>query len=116
VKDALERELHKLVCAGQLDLKTAQSEIVSNWIEANKKYLGSSPFKRPKSPASFGRRLQAFRQTLPRKTLLRLGIGSQGATLTTSQGGRHQTSADLEQVFPSRERIDTGLHHLVKGS
>jgi hypothetical protein len=34
VKDALERKLHKLVCAGQLDLKTAQSEIASNWIEA----------------------------------------------------------------------------------
>ena len=26
--------LHKLVCAGQLDLKTAQREIASNWIEA----------------------------------------------------------------------------------
>ena len=26
VKDALERKLHKLVCAGQLDLKTAQRE------------------------------------------------------------------------------------------
>src|SRR6201987_2084749 len=34
VKDALERKLQKLVCAGQLDLKTAQSEIASNWIEA----------------------------------------------------------------------------------
>jgi hypothetical protein len=34
VKDALERKLHKLVCAGQLDLKTAQSEIASNSIEA----------------------------------------------------------------------------------
>jgi 5-methylcytosine-specific restriction endonuclease McrA len=29
VKDALERKLHKLVCAGQLDLKTAQREIGS---------------------------------------------------------------------------------------
>jgi deoxycytidylate deaminase len=29
VKDALERKLHKLVCAGQLDLKTAQSEIAA---------------------------------------------------------------------------------------
>jgi len=26
VKDALERKLHKLVCAGQLDLKTTQGE------------------------------------------------------------------------------------------
>jgi hypothetical protein len=33
-EDALERKLHKLVCVGQLDLKTAESEIPSNWIEA----------------------------------------------------------------------------------
>jgi hypothetical protein len=43
VKDALERKLHKLVCAGQVDLKTAQREIESNWIEAYKKYVGKSP-------------------------------------------------------------------------
>src|SRR5262245_48545814 len=34
VKDALERKLHKLVCAGQLDLKTAQGEIASDWIRS----------------------------------------------------------------------------------
>jgi len=34
---ALERKLHKLVCAGQLDLGTAQREIASDWIEAYKK-------------------------------------------------------------------------------
>jgi hypothetical protein len=43
VKDALERKLHKLVCAGQLDLNAAQSEIASNWIEAYKKYIRKSP-------------------------------------------------------------------------
>src|SRR5262245_20558784 len=43
VKDALERKLHKLVCAGQLDLKTAQNEIASDWIEAYKKYVGTRP-------------------------------------------------------------------------
>ena len=43
VKDALERKLHKLVCAGRLDLKTAQSEIASNWIEAYQKYVSKSP-------------------------------------------------------------------------
>jgi len=36
VKDALERKLHKLVCAGQLDLGTAQREISLNWIEASR--------------------------------------------------------------------------------
>jgi hypothetical protein len=48
VKDALERKLHKLVCAGQVDLKTAQREIASNWIEAYKKYTSEGP------PASSG--------------------------------------------------------------
>ena len=43
MKDALERKLHKLVCAGQLGLETAQSEIASNWIEAYQKYIGKSP-------------------------------------------------------------------------
>jgi hypothetical protein len=43
VKDALERKLHNLVCAGKVDLKTAQHEIASDWIEAYKKYIGESP-------------------------------------------------------------------------
>ena len=43
MKDALERKLHKLVCAGQLDVKTAQREIASDWIEAYKKYVRTSP-------------------------------------------------------------------------
>jgi hypothetical protein len=43
VKDALERKLHKLVCAGQLDLKTAQREIASDWIEAYQKYVRKTP-------------------------------------------------------------------------
>ena len=38
-----QRKLHKLVCAGQLDLKTAQREIASDWIEAYKKYVSASP-------------------------------------------------------------------------
>ena len=42
VKDALERKLHKLVCGGQLDLKTAQREIASDWTEAYKKSAGST--------------------------------------------------------------------------
>lgn len=39
VKDALEDRLHSMVCAGELDLSTAQHEIASNWIEAYKKYF-----------------------------------------------------------------------------
>jgi hypothetical protein len=43
VKDRLEDKLHKLVCSGQLDLKTAQKAIASNWIEAYKKYVSPNP-------------------------------------------------------------------------
>jgi hypothetical protein len=43
VKDALERKLYRLVCAGELDLKTAQHSIASNWIEAYKKYVSEHP-------------------------------------------------------------------------
>jgi hypothetical protein len=39
VKDALEDYLRDLVCAGQIDLATAQREIALNWIEAYKKYF-----------------------------------------------------------------------------
>jgi hypothetical protein len=43
VKDRLEGKLHKLVCSGQLDLKTAQQAIASNWIEAYKTYVDPNP-------------------------------------------------------------------------
>ena len=39
VKDALEDRLHELVCAGQLDLHTAQRDIATDWIRAYKKYF-----------------------------------------------------------------------------
>jgi hypothetical protein len=39
VKDALEDHLRDLVCAGELDLSTAQREIATNWIETYKKYF-----------------------------------------------------------------------------
>ncbi len=43
VKDRLEGKLHELVCSGQLDLKTAQQAIASNWIEAYEKYVSPNP-------------------------------------------------------------------------
>ena len=39
VKDALEEHLHQLVCAGDLDLPTAQRDIATDWIAAYKKYF-----------------------------------------------------------------------------
>lgn len=43
VKDVLERRLHRLVCAGKVDLKTAQQEIATDWIKAYQKYIAKSP-------------------------------------------------------------------------
>jgi hypothetical protein len=39
VKDALEEHLHAMVCAGKLDLSTAQRDIATDWIAAYKKYF-----------------------------------------------------------------------------
>lgn len=39
VKDDLENELHRLVCSGALDLKTAQHDIAADWIGAYKQYF-----------------------------------------------------------------------------
>jgi hypothetical protein len=39
VKDALENYLHDQVCAGNLDLETAQRDISVNWISAYQKYF-----------------------------------------------------------------------------
>jgi hypothetical protein len=39
VKDALEERLHQMVCAGKLDLPTAQRDIATDWIAAYKKYF-----------------------------------------------------------------------------
>ena len=44
VKDALEERLHQLVCAGDLDIPTAQRAIATDWITAYKKYLGSQRY------------------------------------------------------------------------
>ncbi len=40
LKDKLEHRLHKMVCSGELDLKTAQQEIASDWVRAYKRYIG----------------------------------------------------------------------------
>lgn len=39
VKDALENQLRRLVCAGAVDLPTAQQEIAADWIAAYRKYF-----------------------------------------------------------------------------
>jgi hypothetical protein len=41
MKDRLEQRLHQLVCAGKVDLATAQHDISVDWIGAYKKYVGA---------------------------------------------------------------------------
>jgi hypothetical protein len=39
-KNKLERQMYRLVCRGELDLKDAQREIASDWVSAYRKYIG----------------------------------------------------------------------------
>jgi hypothetical protein len=41
VKDDLEERLHKMVCSGEVSLKTAQNDISADWIGAYKKYFNT---------------------------------------------------------------------------
>lgn len=43
VKDVLENELHRRICAGQMDTRTAQRLISTNWIAVYKQYIGPQP-------------------------------------------------------------------------
>ena len=43
VKDALEEELHRLVCAGTLDLARAQRIIAQNWVMGYRIYVNPNP-------------------------------------------------------------------------
>lgn len=42
-KDKLENRLHRMVCDGTIDLKTAQRAIASDWIAAYRKYMSPNP-------------------------------------------------------------------------
>lgn len=42
-KDTLENELHRRICSGQIDMKTAQQLISVNWIAGYRKVFGHDP-------------------------------------------------------------------------
>lgn len=48
-KDKLENKMHKLICDGQLDIRTAQFEIAKDWKGAYVKYIGPLPGGNPAS-------------------------------------------------------------------
>jgi hypothetical protein len=56
VKDALENELHRRVCAGTIDLATAQHVIAHNWVIGYRVYVHQNP------PSSSARKNQRRRQ------------------------------------------------------
>ena len=82
VKDALERKLHKLVCADQLDLKSAQRGIASDRIEAYKKYAGSTPSLVQSSFATWALCTEANAVKVPREAPLEL-LGPLGCGIQT---------------------------------
>ena len=43
VKDRLENKLHDLVCSGQMNLRSAQRQIATNWQSLYKKVYGAVP-------------------------------------------------------------------------
>lgn len=49
IKDRLENKLHEMVCSGDIDMRTAQREIATDWIVAYKKYIGERTGSSPGS-------------------------------------------------------------------
>lgn len=49
VKDALEANLHRRVCSGQMSLREAQLEIARNWIDSYIRYYGDDSARRRKT-------------------------------------------------------------------
>lgn len=60
VKDALENELHRRVCAGTLDLGAAQRAIAQNWVIAYRIYVRPTP-----SDSRAAKRAPRARQSSP---------------------------------------------------
>ena len=89
VKDALEERLHQLVCAGELDLPTAQQAIATDWITAYKKYLGE--------------RCDMFRQTEEDAALLAKSVLS---------GHRNFYTSRLEFTYCLKICLDAGRDNL----
>jgi hypothetical protein len=66
IKDALEERLHQMVCAGKLDLTTAQTDIANDWVAAYKKYFHTDEPLAPRSDLSgfVGESLRALGRTV----------------------------------------------------
>jgi hypothetical protein len=73
-KDALENKLHQLVCAGELNLRRAQTREAANWVATYKRYIGtptatsptSAPPVSPRPAAGSARCQPGYSPCLPR--------------------------------------------------
>lgn len=77
VKDELEDLLATLVCAGRLDLRTAQRDIASDWVAAYRKYF-KTQWPRGARLAELGREWRP-RPALGATSFARYAIGSLGS-------------------------------------
>lgn len=81
-KDTLENTLHRLVCAGQLRLRTAQRAIARNWVSAYHKYVAGSQATR----AYAGRRGRSYANCGALNAAYPYGVGRTHAHDHTANG------------------------------
>ena len=87
-KDVLENLLHKLVCSGSLDLRTAQSAIATNWYSAYTAYvLKETPSTTP-TPASSSISSSSTPQPATTSSGASTILGSPSPSTTTTSSAR----------------------------
>lgn len=95
VKDGLESKLHDMVCHDEIDLKEAQKEIASNWIDAYKRTFKTSvPRTRRGSGQSGGSRASSRRSSPPTPRSSIFGVFGRRSRSRTPAPGASQPGAD----------------------
>ncbi len=93
VKDKLENELHAEVCAGKIDLPTAQHEISTDWIASYKKHFNTTaPLSSVNAPLSVGGAPRLVRHPL------------------TGQDNPFGTSAPFNNAVPTNSQVWVNLN------
>lgn len=120
-KDILENRLHDLVCSGSVGLRSAQTQIATNWVAAYHTYLGAWPHGGASTATTT---VAAPVTTTTRGPATSSTLASSGVTITSLNGsvapGSHESlsvhsskpgdSCDLVVTLPSgRQSTATGL-------
>lgn len=99
VKDALEDELHRRVCSGELDLKTAQHDISTSWIQAYKQYFHTDhPLTRTRA---------SRRRRRPAEGEVSSGSEPSGAPANTETPSNPETGTQPETGHRGRVWVNT---------